>query len=175
MGRFSQAGLGAVDLFRIAEQTTEADSHRYRHGWIPTSPLAVLPPDAVDDEYGPELDSVDVGEGARLVAREHGLTVESDLGDDVAVLSAPSTELANRWADAIDDRESYSRPGFSTEARDGGVAVRFGDHEVDLDPDEAADLAQGLRDMAYRVEDHANLPDEPFMVEPDGDETPIPG
>jgi len=152
--------LRAVDIFRIAE--AYRPGQRYRHGWIPTSPLAVLPPDAVDDEYGRELDSVDFGDAARIVARERGITVESESGEDTAVHSAPSAESANRWADAIDGGETYVRPAFAAEPHEGGMSVRFGDHEADLDDDEAADVAQTLRDMVYLIVDNATNHDDPL-------------
>jgi len=147
---------------------------KYRHGWIPMTPVALLPREAVDEEYGPELDSVDVGEECRIIAREQGVTVESDQGDDIAIHAAPSPHDAARWADAIDDRETFSRQYFSTAPYEGGVTVRFGDVELDLDDSEAADAAQGLRDMAYHVEDHGSAPDEADVDEPEGDETPLP-
>jgi hypothetical protein len=144
--------MSALALLRAARAVEGAA--RYRHGWIPVAPLAVLSPGDVDDEYGRELDSVEFGDTGRIVAREHGVTVESDSGSDVAIHASPSAADAQRWADAIDQRETFTRPSFSTEPQQGGgVSARFGNHEVDLDDDEAGDVAQGLRDMAYVSED----------------------
>lgn len=146
---------------------------KYRHGWIPASPLALLSPQDVDDEYGTEIDAVDFGDACRIVARQHGVTIESERGADVAIHSTPSAEDADRWADAIDNRETFTRRQFATEPYEGGMSVRFGDYGQDFDDTEATDVAQGLRDMAYLSEDAAHPPDEVDVPEPD-DETPIP-
>ena len=177
--------LNAYDLSPCVQRSEDLDpdeverghpypGQKYRHGWIPAAPAALLPADVVDDEYGAEIDSVDVGEECRIVAREHGVTVESDQGDDIAIHTAPSQHEAERWADAIDDRETYTRPSFATQPYEGGMTVRFGDVELDLDDEDASVAAQALRDMAYQVEDRGTVPDEADMAEPEGDETPIP-
>jgi hypothetical protein len=148
--------------------------YRYRHGWIPTTPLALLPAESVDDEYGREVDSVEFGDRARIVARERDVTVESDSGSDVAIHAVPSAVEARRWADAIESGQPYTRHSFASEPYEGGVAVRFGDHEVELADADARDVAQALRDMAYITEDHKSVPADESLDEVDGDETPIP-
>jgi len=165
----SDGGSVAVEI----QRRRSYPGQKYRHGWIPASPLALLSPEDVDDEYGTEIDSVEVGDECRIVARRHGITVESDKGDAIAIHATPSVEDAPRWADAIDDGETFTRPHFSTQPYDGGVTIRFGDYQTDLDEDEAGEVAQGLRDMAYHVED-ATTPEEPDMPEIDGDEASIP-
>jgi portal protein len=150
----ARAAVWLLDQLEISRREEVASrSYRYRHGWIPASPLALLSPDVVDDEYGRELDSVEFGDRGRIVARQHGVTVESDSGSDIAIHATPSTEDAGRWADAIDSGQPFSRPTFAAEPHPGGVAVRFGDHEADLTDAEARDVAQALRDMAYVAED----------------------
>lgn len=147
----------------------------WRHGWIPVSPLALLSPEDVDAEYGPELDRFEFNAGqCRIVAREQGVTVESDRGEDIAIHSTPSPADVQRWADAIESGEDYDRPRFSVLWDNDGATVRFGDYEDDYTGDEVAEIGQALRDMSYVVEDAATVPDDEIGEEPEGDETPIP-
>lgn len=155
------------------ERRQSYPGQKYRHGWIPASPLALLSPEGVTDEHGAEIDAVEFGDGCRIVAREHGVTIESERGPDIAIHALPSPEDADRWADAIDNRETFTRRQFATEPYEGGMSVRFGDYGQDLDENEARDVAQGLRDMAYQSEDASHPPDDPDLPEPD-DEMPIP-
>jgi hypothetical protein len=148
---------------------------KYRHGWIPAGPLALLRALDVNDEYGQTLDSYELPDGeGRIVAREHGVTIESDHGDDIAIHAAPSSAELERWADVIDSEEDYERRNYAVSWDADGATVRMGNLEVDLTHDEAKELAQGMRDMGYVTDDFQNPPQEPDVPEQAGDETPLP-
>lgn len=175
--RASRAALlDAAEILRATGEWSRRPhpGQRYRHGWIPASPLALRPRDVVDDELGAELDSYDLPNGyCRVVAREDGLTVESEHGDGVAIHTASYPDNVARWAQALEDEEDYEQPKFAASFDGDGATVRFGDLEQDLTREQAAELAQALRDLSYVVEDHQSAPEEPDLPEPD-DETPIP-
>lgn len=173
-GRTVDIPLG--DVKRSASGPWSRHPHpgqRYRHGFIPVGPVALLSPDMLDGEFGQELDSVDWLDH-RLVAREHGVTVESPQGSDIAVHSVLSPHEAEDVADAIDQGQPYARDRVEVVHHGDGVSVRFGGIDEDLDQEQAAELASHLHDLGYQVEDAANPPNEPDLPEQAGDETPLP-
>jgi 2'-5' RNA ligase len=110
------------------------------------------------------FDEVDFTDGGSVCAYADHVAVKLD--DTEAVRFTP--DEARKFADAVDNADATAAhvAGASVSTDDSGdYLVRFGTDGVDLDPDEASDLAEGLRDMADAVEEEAN-PDE---TEPDMD------
>lgn len=162
----------------------------------------ILTDDDAARDYGDELDRVDFTDDACVVARSEGaLTVQSGYGDGRSrIHSAPGPTEAQEWASSIDSMADQAGTPGSAQPNglvdfevDGGllvgydpagrVVVRWVDDPdpqdladaegFELSPDEAHALAGALRDMAYVTEDHATLPEDEEVAEPEGDETPL--
>jgi len=147
---------------------------KYRHGWIPIAAgVELMSEDQVAQDYGDELDRVEVG-GACIVARSEGLlTVQTDYPDGVNIHAQATPHEAAQWADHIDAVRDGDPGGRDVD----GLRVHRGESDelmlrwvddpdapahpgVDLDDQEADEFAAGLRDMAYVTHDNATPPDD---------------
>jgi hypothetical protein len=122
-------------------------------------PMQNMSAEHMQHAYGEPLDEVDFTEAGTVCAYPDHVAIKVDDTEQARL----TPDQAHEFADAVDEADTtWTHVGTVSVSTDetGDVQIRFGgEHDgLDLDPGEASDLAEGLRDMADVVEEYE--PDE---------------